>query len=45
LGFDRERIAGWGFAQAVLSACWDLEDHGTGWEPWIAVAETLVAFT
>jgi streptomycin 6-kinase len=45
LGFDRARIAGWGFAQAVLSACWDLEDHGTGWEPWIAVAETLVAFT
>ena len=23
LGFDRERIAGWGLAQAVLSAWWD----------------------
>jgi streptomycin 6-kinase len=45
LGFDRLRIAGWGFAQAVLSAWWDLEDHGTGWELWIACAEVLAAFT
>ncbi|MGH2543769.1 MAG: aminoglycoside phosphotransferase family protein, partial [Ardenticatenaceae bacterium] len=28
LGFDRERIAGWGMAQAVLSAWWTYEDHG-----------------
>lgn len=28
LGFDRERIRGWGFAQAVLSAWWTYEDHG-----------------
>ena len=27
-GFDRQRIVKWGMAQAVLSACWDLEDHG-----------------
>lgn len=45
LGFDRQRIAGWGFAQAVLSAWWDLEDHGAGWEPALAVAEMLRAFT
>ncbi|MBI5946736.1 MAG: phosphotransferase [Chloroflexi bacterium] len=41
LGFERERIAGWGFAQAVLSACWSHEDHGAGWEPAIACAEIL----
>lgn len=26
LGFDRERILAWGAAQAVLSACWNVED-------------------
>lgn len=28
LGFERERIYNWGFAQAVLSAIWGLEDTG-----------------
>ena len=28
LGIDRERLRGWSFAQAVLSACWSYEDHG-----------------
>lgn len=41
LGFDRERLAGWGLAQAVLSAWWSYEDHGHGWEPAIACAEIL----
>ncbi len=41
LGFERERVAGWGFAQAVLSACWSYEDHGAGWDPAIACAEIL----
>jgi streptomycin 6-kinase len=27
LGLDRGRILEWGFAQAVLSAVWDIEDH------------------
>ena len=26
LGFDRQRVLGWGFAQAVLSAVWCDED-------------------
>lgn len=26
LGLDYERVLGWGFAQAVLSAIWDIED-------------------
>jgi streptomycin 6-kinase len=43
LGFDRERILGWGVAQAVLSAWWSYEDHGHGWEPAIACAETLAS--
>jgi len=41
LGFDRERLRGWGLAQAVLSAWWSLEDHGQGWEWAISCAETL----
>jgi streptomycin 6-kinase len=41
LGVDRERIAGWGLAQAVLSAWWSIEDHGYGWEGAVACAEIL----
>jgi streptomycin 6-kinase len=41
LGFDRQRIVGWGIAQAVLSAWWSIEDHGAGWERAIAYAEAL----
>lgn len=41
LGLDRERLIGWGLAQAVLSAWWSIEDHGYGWEPAMAVAEAL----
>ena len=43
LGFEPERIAAWGFAQAVLSAWWSIEDHGYGWEGAIACAEILAA--
>jgi streptomycin 6-kinase len=28
LGFDKERIYNWGFAQAVLSVLWNIEDTG-----------------
>ena len=41
LGFDKRRIAGWGFAQAVLSAIWSLEDHGSGWESALTAAAAL----
>lgn len=41
LGFERERIVGWGFVQAILSACWTLEGSETGWEEAVAVAEAL----
>ncbi len=41
LGFDRQRIWGWGVAQAVLSAWWSYEDHGRGWAPMLALAERL----
>jgi streptomycin 6-kinase len=42
LGFDRDRMLGWGVAQAVLSAWWSYEDIGSGWEPPCAYAETLM---
>ena len=41
LGFDRERVVSWGLAQAVLAAWWTFEDHGRGWDHWIARAELL----
>lgn len=41
LGFDRARIRGWGVAQAVLSACWTIEDNGQGWDYAIAIGERL----
>jgi len=28
LGLDAERVFGWAFAQAVLSAIWEIEDAG-----------------
>ncbi len=46
LGLDRARIIGYGFAQAVLSAWWTIEDHGeaAGWHPAISVAEALLPY-
>ncbi len=41
LGVDRERILGWGLAQAVLSGWWSFEDHGYGWEEALVCAEIL----
>ncbi len=41
LMLDRYRLCGWAFAQAVLSAWWAYEDHGRGWEYFIACAEVL----
>ena len=41
LGFDRQRLLAWSMAQAVLSAWWSYEDHGTGWEPMMAWAGAL----
>ena len=43
LALDRERIVGWGVAQAVLSAWWSYEDHGHGWEAALGCAELLAA--
>lgn len=43
LGFDARRIAGWGMAQAVLSALWTIDDHGDGWQPAATVAAALAA--
>lgn len=41
LELDLSRIVGWSFAQAVLSAWWAYEDHGRGWEYFIACAQVL----
>jgi streptomycin 6-kinase len=41
LGFDRQRILGWGVAKAVLSAWWSVEDHSTFWEDAVFYGELL----
>ena len=43
LGYDRARIRGWGLAHAMLSACWSVEDHGSGWERAITCGEWIAA--
>ena len=40
-GFDKKRIIGWSFSQAVLAAIWCFEDMGAGFEPFIQCAEVL----
>jgi streptomycin 6-kinase len=41
LGFSKERIKGWGIAQAVLSAWWTYEDHGRVSEGAMRIAALL----
>jgi streptomycin 6-kinase len=41
LGYDRVRLRSWAIAQAVLSACWTVEDHGDIEPHSIAMAERL----
>jgi len=41
LELDRQRILGWGMAQAVLSAWWSYEDNDSEWREVLAVAEHL----
>jgi streptomycin 6-kinase len=43
LGLDRERVRGWGLAQAVLAAYWGLEDSGQVWGEALGFAELLSA--
>lgn len=38
LGYPRAEILAWAEAHAVLSGWWSYEDHGTGWEPALALA-------
>jgi streptomycin 6-kinase len=42
LGFNTERLLGWGFAQAVLAGWWSFEEHDDHWLRWIDVAGILV---
>jgi streptomycin 6-kinase len=42
-GYCTERISGWGYAQAVLSAIWSVEDHGSYWDGALHVAGAIQA--
>ena len=41
LGIEKQRIAAWGYSQAVLSGIWSFEDHASNWEGAIAIAHVL----
>jgi streptomycin 6-kinase len=41
LSLNRERVLGWGFAKAVLSAWWSIEDNCGSWEYDIECAKIL----
>lgn len=43
LGFEPDRVLGWGFSQAVLAAYWGWEDEGKVWEQALTFAELLTA--
>ena len=43
LGLERERVRGWGLAQAMLSSWWSIEDAGELGEFGFATAEILAA--
>jgi streptomycin 6-kinase len=38
LGFDRQRLLGWGLVGAVLSMLWSIEEHAPDWDTIIPVA-------
>jgi len=41
LGFDRQRLLGWCFIEAVLSMAWDIEDGSPEWDHCLPIAEAL----
>ncbi|MDH3890471.1 MAG: aminoglycoside phosphotransferase family protein [candidate division Zixibacteria bacterium] len=43
LGFDRSRIIGWAYCQAVLSAVWSFEDGLDDWDGSLAIADHIFA--
>lgn len=45
LNLDRERVLGWGLAQAVFAAWWSIEGGGQVREQPLACAELLAGIT
>jgi streptomycin 6-kinase len=41
LGFERERVRGWGVSQAMLAAVWSCEDGMRDTDEWVACAESI----
>jgi streptomycin 6-kinase len=42
-GFDRSRIIGWAFSQAVLAGVWSFEEGMEDWDGWLALADNMAA--
>ena len=43
MGFERERVRGWGVSQAMLAAVWSCEEDGRDYAEWVACAEAIAA--
>ena len=41
LGFDRQKIRAWSFAQAVLAAVWCIDDKADDWRIFLKCAESF----
>lgn len=41
LGFDKQRIRAWGFAQAVLAAVWSLDAHSMDYRAFLVCADAI----
>lgn len=41
LGFERQRIIKWGFAQTILSVVWNIESKNQRWKIWYKVAQVF----
>jgi len=44
LDCDRKRVAGWGFVDCVIAACWSVEDREDGWRGGVECAQILESF-
>jgi streptomycin 6-kinase len=42
LDYEWDRLRQWAIAYAVLSSCWNAENHGQGWQSEMVMAQTLI---
>jgi streptomycin 6-kinase len=41
LAIERQRLVDWSYTQAILAACWAMQDKSNSWQKWILCAELI----